>query len=324
MPYDNKNSFIPYTMEQIWDIIIKYVNQRTGDNYIYDSFVETNYYVAYYPLVQVFLEQQEDINNIWGKLNDVFETLNKKILDPQITKDSLVDAFLNYTNLNNENIPIKISIKQIINPVNDYNNLESKLNNLIKSNGGNLTSSEAQELLNNLLNIKNSAGNMYCCIDTDENYSKISKQDICKIFNKHTPFGLIYHGDEIEQYNLSNGDIFDYKWSLPTDIKIWLKVDIKTSRNNFDIPIDSIDNIKIKLQNNLNLYYKVGSDFTPEKYLEINNDLPFSSEIKLYWSLNSNNFPIEEIEDWTEEIKLSDYKDKLIFDLNERCLINIL
>lgn len=323
MPYNNENSFIPYTMDQIWGIIIKYVNERTGDNYVYDSFVATNYYVGYYPLVQACLEMQEDINNIWGKLNDVFDTINKKILDPQITKDSLIQEFLNFKK-DDELKPIKISVQQIINPSNDYENLKTILNNIVSNNGGALTIQQAEEMLKNLNNIKNSAGNMYCCIDTDDNYSTISKQEICNIFNLHTPFGLIYQGDQEENFNLSNGDIFAYRWTLPKTTNLWLKIDIKTARNNFEIPIDSIETIRSKLQANLDIHYKVGLDFTPEKYLEINKDIPFASEIKLYWSINEEVKEIEKIDNWSENIKLNNYNDKMLFDLTNRCLINIL
>lgn len=313
MPYNNEKGFIPYTMEQIWDIIIKYVNNRTGEQYTYESFVGTNYYVGYYPLVQVFLEQQEDISNIWGKLNDVFEETNSKILEPQITKNSLISAFLLKG--------VNISIKNVINPAIDYANIQTKLEGVV--GGGSLSTAEANEMLMNLDNIKNSAGNIYCCIDL-ENYNDISKQEICKIFNNHTPYGLIFQGTEVEQYNLLNGDIFNYKWELPTNINMWLKVDIKINQNNINYPVESISEIKAKLKANLLLYYKLGLDFTPEKYLEINKDLPFASEIKLFWSLNPNNLGINDINDWTENIKISNYTDKLLFDLENKCIINIL
>jgi hypothetical protein len=314
-------SFDDYVLD-----IISYVNKRTGSNYTIETFRDTNYYAAYYPLIQSIMEQDNNFSVIFEKLNNFISVSNESINDPQITKNSLITAFQNYSykdsSGNNIPFPIKISILKLLNPKNDYDSITTFLASIIVSGGGTITQEQALEFSNNIINIKKAAGNMYCCVDVD-NYNTISKNDICKLFNTHTPFGLVYQGEEEEVFNLSNGDQFTYKWDLPETTALWLKLDLKTDRNNLDIPVDTIDNIKHKLQTNLNTIYKVGLDFEVDKYLNVDRDLKWCSEIIFSWSKNTLNQPITEINDWSTQIIYNDYKDKMVFDLASHILINI-
>jgi hypothetical protein len=327
MTYNKETGYKGKPFEDYMQLVMEYVNKRTGSTYIMDDFVQTNYYSAYYPLVQVIMQQDNNFSLIWEKLNDFISVSNESINDPKITKNSLIDAFLNYQKPDAagkmQKYPIKVAVEQLIDPTSYIKSINDWMTQIIAVGGRNVTKAETEEKYQEFQNIQRSAGNMRLCLDISD-YNTISKEDICKILYNYTPYGLAYIGEETYAYNLSNGDKFTYRWRLPIFTNLWLKIDIKIDRNNVDVPIDSVDMVKTKLNNNLNNIYKIGLDFEPDKYLSVDRDLKWAGQIVFNWSKNPNNLPIGNINDWSTGILYCSYRDRMVFNMdNSRTTVNI-
>ena len=92
-----------------------------------------------------------------------------------------------------------------------------------------------------------------------------------------------------------------------------LKLTLQISRNNDEyIPTDN--EAKEILLNNLNKYYKLGNDFEPEKYAEINRDFPCCSKVILEYSLDNGT-------SWTEAVAQLSYNTKYITNAGDITIV---
>jgi hypothetical protein len=130
------------------------------------------------------------------------------------------------------------------------------------------------------------AGKAYICVnvdDSDEDYAEM-KLEICETIRDCIVAGVVTYGTEEETLVLSNGQSFDFKYDLPDVTEILLRLTLTTSRNNQGV-IDSVDEIKDKLIDNINARYSLGKDFEPETYFSI-ADAPWCSDILLEYSID--------------------------------------
>ena len=148
------------------------------------------------------------------------------------------------------------------------------------------------------------AGNIFLCCDlnpADDNYSYLVDR-IGNIMLENISAGTVSNGSVSINKQLENGQVETFKFELPTKTAILLKLTLQISRNNDQyIPTDS--ETKEILLNNLNKYYKLGNDFEPEKYAEINRDFPCCSEVILEYSLDNGTT-------WTDAVAQLSYDTK--------------
>lgn len=132
------------------------------------------------------------------------------------------------------------------------------------------------------------AGFMFLVVDVDSgavDYAT-TKQEIIDRMHNWLTAALFYNGSQTGSKTALNGQVFDYKFELPTDVDILVRVTITASANSSS-PILNENQIREILDANLLSLYRLGLDFEPEKYLEISRDLPFASNILLEYSENS-------------------------------------
>lgn len=148
------------------------------------------------------------------------------------------------------------------------------------------------------------AGNIFLCCDlnpADPNYSYLVDR-IGDIMLDNISAGTVSNGSISVNKQLENGQVETFNFELPTKTAILLKLTLQISRNN-DQYIPTDNEAKEILLNNLNEYYKLGNDFEPEKYAEINRDFPCCSEVILEYSLDSGTT-------WTDAVAQLSYNTK--------------
>lgn len=162
--------------------------------------------------------------------------------------------------------------------------------------------------------IEADAGKIHICVDTDEtadNYASL-KLAICTLISQITVAGAVTIGPENETIVLSNGQAFDFNFSLPNRIPTKIKLTVILSENN-QVAVGSPDDVKIKLLSNMLSRYRLGKNFEPQKYFAV-ADAPWSSMVTLEYSFNDG-------ETWQNTIYEADFDDLLTFSLADITLI---
>lgn len=159
------------------------------------------------------------------------------------------------------------------------------------------------------------AGKAYICVDVDDadpTYDDVIKPAVCAIVKDCVVAGVISQGSEVEAITLTNGQSMDFKYNLPTKIPILLQLTITTSDNN-EFTIDSPDDIKEALYNNINAKYKLGKNFEPQRYFSV-VDAPWAAEILLEYDLGDG---------FTDEIYQSEYDEVFTFALGDISVVEV-
>lgn len=130
------------------------------------------------------------------------------------------------------------------------------------------------------------AGKISIAVDVDNVAAGYStrKLQINTVIKDSISAGIVSQGTEVSTITLSNGQAFDFKYYLPTKYNVLLKLTITTSENN-QVVIGSPDDIKLKLIQNILSRYRLGKNFEPQKYFDL-DDAPWASVVKLEWSID--------------------------------------
>lgn len=159
------------------------------------------------------------------------------------------------------------------------------------------------------------AGEVHVCVDVDENAEDYAETrlDICTILKDSVVHGNPTFGTEEETIVLSNGQAFDYKFYLPERIPVALRLTIPVSENN-QVFIESPEDSRIKLFQNIAERYQLGKNFEPAKYFDI-DDAPWSSGPVLEWTDDVTDGEIDEEPTWHTEVFDADFDQVFVIDL---------
>jgi hypothetical protein len=151
------------------------------------------------------------------------------------------------------------------------------------------------------------AGQVFVCIDVDdaaEDYAT-KKLELCNIIKDSVVAGVVTQGTEEESITLSNGQSFDFKYNLPDRIEPLLRLTITLSQNN-QLFIESPDDVRFKLFNNIAERYRLGRNFEPQKYFGV-VDAPWASQVLLEYKIDDG--------EWTNDIYVSEYDELFMIAL---------
>lgn len=160
------------------------------------------------------------------------------------------------------------------------------------------------------------AGKIHICVDvddTDPDYDDI-KLEIATIIKDSTVAGAVTQGTEVENIVLSNGQAFDFKFNLPDEIPVLLKLTLTLSENNQNL-ILTPDEVKQKLFDNIAAKYRVGKNFEPQTYFTV-VDAPWCSEVLLEWSDDAG-------ANWESTVFDAEYDEKYTFGLEDIELVEV-
>jgi hypothetical protein len=134
--------------------------------------------------------------------------------------------------------------------------------------------------------ITDEAGELHICVDVDrgaEDYAE-TKLEICGLIKDYSVAGIVTFGTEEETLALTNTQPFDFKYYLPDETEILLRLTLTLSRNNQSV-IASPEDVKEKLMENIAAQYSLGRDFEPERSFTV-ADAPWASDILLEYSVD--------------------------------------
>lgn len=165
------------------------------------------------------------------------------------------------------------------------------------------------------------AGKISICVDTDEDaddYATV-KIDICTLISQITVLGAVTQGTETEAIVLSNGQSFDFKFTLPNRIPVGLRLTISLSDNN-QVVIGAPDETKIALIANIAARYALGKNFEPQKYFSI-TDAPWAETVLLEWTDDVTDGEIDGSPTWHSTVFAAAFDDLYEVDLARVVLV---
>lgn len=128
------------------------------------------------------------------------------------------------------------------------------------------------------------AGTVSICVNVDDGAGDYAdtRLAICTFLKDFIAAGMVFVGSETEAIVLTNGQSFDFSYSLPTKIPVLLRLTL-TSSDNQDQVIPSDTAIRAIAYANLLARYRLGWDFEPQRYFT-QVDAPWAATILLEWS----------------------------------------
>lgn len=248
MAFDLENGYQPRTFEQISQSMLDELNIQFSTSYDSTTIIGTEFYRFYYAGIQEVMKSEAFTAQITAKMTDYIRNANQNINLPKSAIDGFVGGLL------------------------------------APENEGGLG------LVSTIKNITNSAeaGFMFLVVDVDSGASNYAttKQEIIDRMHNWLTAALFYNGTQTGSKTALNGQVFNYKFELPTDVDVLVRATVTASANSSS-PVLNENQIREILDDNLLALYRLGLDFEPEKYLEISRDLPFASNILLEYSENS-------------------------------------
>lgn len=159
------------------------------------------------------------------------------------------------------------------------------------------------------------AGKLYICVDVDTadpDYATILKPEIANLVKVCCVGGVISQGAQSQSITLSNGQSFDFKFNVPDEIPVLLRLTTVLSENN-ENTILSPTAQKQLLFDNIAAKYRLGKNFEPQRYFTI-VDAPWAESILLEWSSNAGGL-------WQSTVFEADYDEVFTFDLTDITLV---
>ncbi len=112
------------------------------------------------------------------------------------------------------------------------------------------------------------------------------KLAIATLIKNATVAGAVTQGSESQAIVLSNGQSFDFKFSVPNRVNIFLKLTVDLSENN-QVVILSPEDQKALLLANIAAKYRLGKNFEPQRYFTT-VDAPWAGTVLLEWSYDES------------------------------------
>ena len=137
---------------------------------------------------------------------------------------------------------------------------------------------------------------------------------IGEIIRDSVSAGVVTQGDQTQTLVLSNGQSFDFKYVLPDDITVLLRLTLTLSENNQSV-IDTPEVIKQKLLDNIAARYRLGKNFEPQRYFN-QMDAPWTSQVLLEYSVNNG-------VSYSTAVYDSEYDELFIVELGNITLVEV-
>lgn len=273
MGYANESGYTPENIDEIMLSIMNNINIQFGTTYTYDSFIATNFYKYFYALAQRMQQNEIKTSEIFLKLQQYFVTTNERISRPVATPQGIIDKLESLVFEDDE-----VSIKASVKPPEDGD-----------------------------------AGKAFIAVDIDENHADYADQKllICQTIKNSIAAGIVTQGDQVESIVLTNGQSFDFKFSLPDRIPVWLKLTLTLSENN-QLLIGDPEEVKLKLLQNIRERYRIGKNFEPERYFEV-SDAPWSGNVVLEWTDDVTDGELDDTPTWNDGIFDAEFDE--LFDI---------
>lgn len=167
-----------------------------------------------------------------------------------------------------------------------------------------------------IISVGTGTGTLHIYVDIDHNAPDYSfwKLEICSLIKEYVSAGVQTLGAESEELVLSNGQVFEFSYDLPTYLDYLVRVTVVKSPNHkADIPTQL--ELKQMIYENIQNRYRLGWQFEPQRYLTI-TDVPWAESILFEWSDDAG-------ATWSDDVWVSDVEYKVLVSL-ENITVTIL
>lgn len=154
------------------------------------------------------------------------------------------------------------------------------------------------------------AGKVYICVDVDESADDYAdtKLEIAELIRDFVTAETVTMGDQVESIALTNGQSFDFKFSLPNRIPVLLRLTLDVSENN-QMTIPGDEAIRQVVFDRINERYGLGKNFEPQRYYNL-ADAPWAASSLLEWSDDAGST-------WHDEVYDAAFDDLFTFGLED-------
>lgn len=149
------------------------------------------------------------------------------------------------------------------------------------------------------------AGNLYLAIDYTPDDT--ANANIGEILKNSVAGGVFTHGDISQDVALANGDPWTFSWQQMALGNIAFRTSVVVSRN-ATLAVDSEGEIAQMFNDNYQQIYRAGADIEPQKYLEIERDLPYAAKILTQYSLDGG-------QTWLSDVLQTDFNIKYAYQM---------
>lgn len=188
MAFDLENGYQPRTFEQISQSMLDELNIQFSTSYDSTTIIGTEFYRFYYAGIQEVMKSEAFTAQITAKMTDYIRNANQNINLPKSAIDGFVGGLL------------------------------------APENEGGLG------LVSTIKNITNSAeaGFMFLVVDVDSGASNYAttKQEIIDRMHNWLTAALFYNGTQTGSKTALNGQVFNYKFELPTDVDVLVRATV--------------------------------------------------------------------------------------------------
>lgn len=152
------------------------------------------------------------------------------------------------------------------------------------------------------------AGKLYICVDLDSgdpNYAAI-KLAVNQLVKDCAVGGVVTQGTEASTIVLANGQSMVFKYNLPDEVPVKLRLTVTQSENNL-FTVGAPSDVAQKLYDNIVAKYRLGKNFEPQRYFSV-IDAPWAESVLLEYSLDAG-------ATWSSDVYDSDYDEVFTFEL---------
>lgn len=140
------------------------------------------------------------------------------------------------------------------------------------------------------------------------------RTQVVTLLSQYIVAGMVTQGDEHEDVTLSNGQEFTYRFYLPTEIPVLLRLTVDISENNLAVvPTDTV--IRQTIFDQVNERYRLGLNFEPQRYFNL-EDASWAASVVLEWSSNAGGL-------WHSTVYDADFDEVFTFDLEDIAVVGL-
>lgn len=128
------------------------------------------------------------------------------------------------------------------------------------------------------------AGKIFVCVDVDTAGPTYAAQKLAinTLLSKYVAGGIVTQGDQTSAIVISNGQSFDYKFAVPDETPILLRLTaVESENNNLAVPND--EDLREAIFDKVNAKYKLGLNFEPQTYFT-ETDAPWAASLLMEYS----------------------------------------
>jgi hypothetical protein len=306
---DNEVIFKPRTVQEIWDSVLLNYNNTYKKTLVYTTFLGTAAFSQFYPIVQELsiIENQfyainEKIKGFYTELNTLnnikgFGT-NSAVVSAMAELGYQIRIRDNNVFQDSDDICIQfVGMKVSAQNANDFRNAIA----VVCSQYTTITQQKEIPLQNPAINQISVA---YPKDQTD--FTDEDKRKIAQGLLENMPVGSAYVGSIEKSASTTLGSSIVVRFSPNVTKNIWLRLYVKTSRNNYGY-VQTPEELKKLVLDNITARYKLGLDFEPEKYLTP-TDIAWAGYILLEWTMDQPG-PVRV---WSSNVWLSPFNTLLL------------